>query len=223
MEQKEKKEEGRGKRWKRILLLFLFLLIIELIAYWQHILVSLGSYLIYEEPPRKGDLIVVLGGWDDRVVRAREAADLYHKGLAPKIFVTRPERPLGWKMLAEKGARPFEAREGMIRALKSFGVDPKAIETVEKEVSCTEDEAKVVRDWVKDKDYRVILLVTSRYHSRRAWIIFRDALEGKARVVSLPSRYDDFRPEGWWKRRKDLKRVVFEYEKLLYYLLEKTF
>lgn len=211
---------SKGKGW-RILLLILLVIIVELLFSWPKILNSLGNYLIFEEEPQRGDVIVVLGCWEDTVVRAWHAADLYREGLAPVVFLPGVAKVKRWMEAEGEGISMPDQRSMLKEALRAFGVPKEAIRTVDEEVGCTEDEAEVTRKWLKGKNVRRVLLVTSRYHSRRAWILFRDALQGMAEVVSLPSPYDDFQPDGWWRRREDAKRVVLEYEKLLYYKLRR--
>lgn len=207
-----------SRKW-RIFLLVVLVLLMELLVLWRPLLNGLGSYLILEETSRPGDVIVVLGCWEDTVVRARYAAELYRQGLAPRIFLPGVARVKRWEDLKGRGVLLPDQRQMLQEVLEAFGVPREALETVQQEVACTEDEARVTRKWLEERGYKVVLLVTSRYHSRRADIIFSDLLQGRAEVVSLPSPYDDFRPEGWWQRREDTKRVVFEYEKLLYYKL----
>jgi uncharacterized SAM-binding protein YcdF (DUF218 family) len=91
------------------------------------------------------------------------------------------------------------------------------------EVTSTWDEAQEVRSLVEQKGYKSVVLVTSKYHSRRASLIFQDALKGKATVISVPSPYDSSDPESWWKRDEDAKKVLMEYQKLLVYYWRKVF
>jgi len=73
------------------------------------------------------------------------------------------------------------------------------------------------------KGYTTVLLVTSKYHARRASLIFKDALTEEVTVISVPSPYDSSDPETWWKRNKDAQRVIMEYQKLLVYCWRKVF
>jgi uncharacterized SAM-binding protein YcdF (DUF218 family) len=72
---------------------------------------------------------------------------------------------------------------------------------------------------------RQVLLVSSKFHSRRSALIFRWALADLGRdvkVLSCPTPYDDFNAAAWWKSREDAKRVVMEYAKLAnFYLLDR--
>ncbi|MBW2039801.1 MAG: YdcF family protein [Deltaproteobacteria bacterium] len=215
------KEERRKRRW--ILWIILAVVVIQLIAYRQHILTAFGRYLIYQEPPQKADVIAILANWGDTIVRARGGADLYKRGLAKRIFISRVERMEGLEEVKKQGIFIPENRDLAIIVLEGLGVPLAAIETSKQEVTSTREEAKEVRNFIEKRGYKSVLLVTSKYHSRRAHLIFKDTLKEKAKVISVPSPYDSYNPEGWWKREKDWKRVILEYQKLLLYYWRKVF
>jgi hypothetical protein len=39
-------------------------------------------------------------------------------------------------------------------------------------------------------------------------------------IMMMPSKYTDFRPDGWWKKGKYVNEVLIEYQKLVYYTLK---
>jgi len=211
------------RRGKLIFLIIVALVIIQLIASHQRILMALGRYLVYQQSPQRADVIVILANWDDTVIRARGGADLYKSGLAKTIFVPRMERMEGQEEITQRGITIPENRDVLITILQGLGVPLSAIETSVQEVTDTWDEAQEVSTFIGEKGYTTALLVTSKYHSRRAYLIFKDALKGKATVISVPSPYDSSDPEMWWKQNKDLKRVILEYQKLLVYYWRKVF
>ncbi|MFH0845592.1 MAG: ElyC/SanA/YdcF family protein [Pseudomonadota bacterium] len=82
----------------------------------------------------------------------------------------------------------------------------------------TAGEAMMLREVVKKGGYRSLILVTSPTHSRRAWLTYRKAFEDeKIRIIMHPSHYSGFRPNDWWKKRRYIREVLIEYEKLMYY------
>lgn len=218
----ERQKEEKRRKW-RIFLIILIVIVLQLIAYRHYILNAFGRYLIYQEPPQKADVIAILASWGDTIVRLKGGADLYKKGLSKTIFVPRMERMEGLEEIKNQGIVILEQRDLAIVVLKGLGVSSAAIETSEQEVTSTMEEAKEVQNFVGIKGYKSVLLVTSKYHSRRAYLIFKDALKGKAKVISVPSPYDSYNPERWWKREKDWKRVILEYQKLLLYYWRKVF
>jgi uncharacterized SAM-binding protein YcdF (DUF218 family) len=211
------------RRGKLIFLIIVALAISQLIAHHQSILTALGEYLVYQQSPQRADAIVIATGWEDTIIRAREVADLYKKGLAKTIFVPRMARMEGQEEMQALGINIPENRDLIITILQGCGVPLTAIETSAQEATDTWDEAQEVENFVEQKKYTSILLVTSKYHSRRAYLIFKDALKGRATIISSPSPYDPFDPESWWKRSKDSKSVILEYQKLLVYYWRKLF
>ena len=64
------------------------------------------------------------------------------------------------------------------------------------------------------RGYRSILLVTSKYHTRRAAEIYRLLAGDRVKIIVRPARDDDFQSEGWWRDRISTRRVIIEYQKL---------
>jgi uncharacterized SAM-binding protein YcdF (DUF218 family) len=216
----------RKQQLRRGKLIFAILIVIAislLIASHQAILTACGEFLIYQYPPQQADVIVIIANWDDTIIRVRGGADLYRGGVAKMIFVPRMEQMAGLEEIKKLGINIPENRDLVITILQGFGVPLYAIETSAQEVTNTWDEAQEVSNLVEQKGYKSVLLVTSKYHSRRAYLIFRDALKGKATIISVPTPYDSSDPESWWKRDEDAKKVIMEYQKLLVYYWRKVF
>ncbi len=211
------------RRAKLIFLIIVCLFILQLVHSYQKILVAIGQYLVCEQAPQQADLIVIAANWDDTIIRARGGADLYKGGMANTIFIPRMRRMHGQGELMLQGIQIPENRDILIAVLHGLGVPLAAIETTVQEVKDTWDEAAEVRKFVDKGGYKSILLVTSKYHSRRAYLIFKDALKGKATVISVPTPYDLSDPRSWWTRRDDAQAVIMEYQKLLVYLWRKLF
>ena len=214
----ERKKTGRASLLKW--LFFLFAIIYILLSYYHApILMRLGRYLIVEHPAQKSDLIICLAGGN--VDRGLAVADAYQKGLAPRIFMAREEPPDGYALLREKGASYPEGVDLMLTLLEDLGVPKSAFLTSDRPVKSTFEEAEIVKDLVKNGKFRSLILITSPTHSRRAWLTFRKVLEkNDVRLLVLPSPYSEFRPEDWWKKRRYLREVIIEYEKLVYYTLK---
>jgi uncharacterized SAM-binding protein YcdF (DUF218 family) len=203
-------------KWLFFVLALLYVLVS---AYHGVILTSLGRYLVVSHPPEKSDLIVCLGGAS--VERGLAAADAFHRGLAPRIFVAREIMPAGLDILRQRGVSYPESRERMIMMLKGLGVPEPAILTLDTASEGTVMEASLLRKLVSEEGYRSIILVTSPSHSRRAWLVFKKALAKEdVRVAVIPSPYSNYNPEAWWKNPRDFRQVVLEYQKLVYSLFK---
>jgi uncharacterized SAM-binding protein YcdF (DUF218 family) len=180
------------------------------------ILAALGNFLVVRDQPAPADAIIVLSG--QPAERVREAADLYREGFAPLVVLTTPVPPPGHDELLELGvAIPLEVDVATMVALK-LGVAADDLLVLEKKVDSTRDEAEFFAEWCRQRDCGKVIVVTSSYHTRRAGSVFRKALgEGGDEVLVLPSRYGVFDPGGWWKDRSQIRTLIFEYQKLLFY------
>jgi len=197
--------------------IFLILILYTLVSYFHApILKSAGSYLIVEHSLKKADLIVCLMGVP--VERGLEAADLYKKGLAPHIFIGREELPDGFETLNERGVRFPESRDLLVLMLEKLGVPGSACLVSDDFIDSTMGEAKVVGDFVREKGYRSLIIVTSPIHTRRAFLTFKKVFEkDDVEVLMAPSRHTKFKPDDWWNKRRYVKEVIVEYQKLIYY------
>jgi uncharacterized SAM-binding protein YcdF (DUF218 family) len=214
-------EDSKGSTIKffRWLVIFFALAYILVSAYHAPILTQIGRYLVVEQRPQRSDLIVCLAGGN--VERGLSAADAFHRGLAPKIFVARERIPDGYDVLGRRGVTYPESRDLLVNMLKGLGVPSSAILTSDTPSASTVMEAAIVRNVVKERNYRSVLLVTSPTHSRRAWLVFRKAMEGLGvRVQVIPSSYSNFEPGAWWKDGRYVREVFLEYQKLIYYFLQ---
>jgi uncharacterized SAM-binding protein YcdF (DUF218 family) len=203
-------------KWVFFVLALLYVLIS---AYHGLALMSMGRYLIVAHPPEKSDLLVCLGGGN--VERGLAAADAYRRGLAPHVFVAREIIPDGYDILKQRGVSYPESRDLMILMLQELGVPESAILTRDTPSESTVMEAGLVRKLVREKNYRSLILVTSPTHSRRAFLAFKKAMAGdEVSILVIPSSYSKYDPEAWWKNPNQLREVLLEYQKLVYYFFK---
>lgn len=176
-----------------------------------------GRPLVATDPlPAHADAIVIMAGSiPDRVL---EAADLYHAGIAPRVVVTRERLRRGEWRLRERGVRLPESAEHTQAALVALGVPAAAVVVLPRRTRSTDSEARTIARWACART-RSLVVVTSRYHSRRARLILRQALGDAVALAMRPARHDPFQPARWWRDRRDAKAVLSEYEKLAHYWL----
>lgn len=184
------------------------------------LLPAAGRYLVREDPPEHADAIVVLAGsYPDRVL---EAVDLYKRGLAPRIILCREPETSGFRRVDELGLsvpRPSDVNRSVAEQL---GVPPQAIEVLARAGDSTYAEAQTVIDEATRRGYRAILLVTSKYHTRRAAAIYQVLAGDQLKVMVRAASADDFQSERWWRHRMSTRRLIIEYQKLLnFQLLER--
>lgn len=110
--------------------------------------------LYFAQPPQKSDLIVFLDGeYQERVLRAFE---LYDQGYAKKIF--------------SPNIKVYANKQVVLRRRKLMGKDLKFYEGPV--AASTYEEALVTKAFVQKYHLKSLILVTSSYHSYRAYWIF---------------------------------------------------
>ncbi|MBI5240171.1 MAG: YdcF family protein [Elusimicrobia bacterium] len=174
---------------------------------------AVGWWLDCSDPPERADAIVVLGGG---FFRPMYGADLYREGLAPQVWISRILPEEHEAPLRELGV-PLRSETALNRIiLLKKGVPAKDIRLYGQDVNSTRDEAASFAREFGGGRGRTILLVTSRYHARRARLIFRGRLPG-SRVIVCPTPYETF-DRRWWRHKGLTFAAATETLKLLNYL-----
>lgn len=177
-----------------------------------------GRYLYAEDPLEPADAIFVLAG--ARAERWLEAVDLYREKIAPIIVLSSGRGDPAELRLQQMGIRfPSDAelaRDAMIQ----MHVPADAISILPTPVDNTAAEAGALRKLLAGAGWQRLMVVTSRYHTRRAAFAFRRELRGlPVRVLIRATRYDMSTPSRWWTNRADFRFVTSELQKLLAYRL----
>lgn len=175
-----------------------------------------GRALQHEDPLRRADAIFVLAG--TRAERPLEAVDLYREGYAPWIVLS-PGRPEPSEIrLARQGIR-FPSESALIRdVMVQLGVPASAIIVEGSTLDNTAQEATLLRTLSRDRGWRTVIIVTSKYHTRRAGFAFHRALKGTGvEPVIRATRYDMSDPAHWWRSRGDIRFAGSEWQKLVLY------
>lgn len=175
-----------------------------------------GSYLIIDQALQPADVIVVLAG--ARVERWLEGVELYREKLAPMILLSSGRIEAAEEAIRARGIR-FPRETDLVKdAMVQLGVNASDVEAFPESVDNTAAEASATRALASTRQWRRIIVVTSKYHTRRSRYAFRRAFSGSGVEVQVRgSRFDAARPETWWKHRADLRFVISEWQKLLAY------
>ncbi len=182
------------------------------------LLVEGGRFLQHEDPLEHADAIFVLDG--TRLERALEAYDLYKAGWAP-LLVLSPGRPEPAELVARAEGVTFPRPAELAKnAMVQLGVPATAIIAEPGSVDNTASEANLLRATVIAHHWTRVIVVTSKYHTRRAGFAFRRGLKGTgATPILRASRYDPFDPANWWRRRADVREGGREWVALVLYWL----
>jgi len=202
---------ARKKRISILVILFTFLIFISIF-----LLPYLGQWLIVEDKLQESEIIVVLtGSVRDRIL---QAVDIFNEKYSDKIVLVNTNHARH-DIFLERGLKipPGSAQLNKMAAI-DLGVPEENIFILEGNARSTQDEALILREYIDSNEtIKSIILVTSKYHSRRSKTIFTKAfsyLDREINIYSSPSKYDSFYAEQWWMDGNDIESVVLEYIKL---------
>lgn len=168
---------------------------------------GLGFYLSPQSKLAKADVIVAVSG-GDTAARTAEAARLYNEGFAPKVI---------FSGAALDPNSPSNAKAMQLIAQKA-GVKVEDIELDEAAMD-TRQNALGVAAIVKRENYKSIILVTSPYHQRRVYTLFRKALGDEITIINNSSIDKLWRRSNWWATEYSRDLTISEAEKTVYELL----
>lgn len=178
---------------------------------------ELGSFLANEDPLEKADAIFVLSGTPMR--RPLEGADLLLSGYAPRIVLTRQTREPGEASLVGRGIPFSEDVERVREAFVALGIPAAHILIPPRIHDSTAAEAITLRELATQYGWRQVIVVSSRYHLRRAgFAVRRELRDTQVSIVMRGTKYERFDPDGWWRRRLDIREIIPEVPKLIAYV-----
>lgn len=171
-----------------------------------------GWVLVINELVASADIIVISG--DSGGAGALEAADLVQRGIATRATVF-ADPPSGEDHEFVRRGLPYEDRAArQIRQLRWLGVtDVLQIPVTE---AGTQAEQKALPLWCDQHQFRSIVFVASRDHSRRVRrVLDRDMKGHPTRVTVRAEHYSNFDPDRWWKTRDGVRVEIVEFQKLV--------
>ncbi len=203
-----------GSKLRRIIAsLAVLLLIVSVYAFN-----ALGSFLAREDPLEKADAIFVLAG--TRMTRPLEGANLFLAGYATRIVLSRELQEQAFDVLSRKGiVFPTDAERAR-DVFVALGIPGESIILPDQIHLSTAAEAITLRVLASEHGWRRVIVVTSKYHLRRAGFAFRRELRGTGVAVLMRgSAYDSSVPERWWRVRPDIREIISEVPKLIAYVV----
>ena len=165
--------------------------------------------LIVEDELAPGSAIVVLGGGHPH--REVGAADLYRRGLAPRVVLVRSY----WSQLASDRLLALGVcapDDGHLRRqlLRALGVPDSAIVMPDALAHATEDELAIALDALATDDGPVIL-VSSKYHTRRIGLCWQRLTGGRPPAIVHGVAEPQAPLEQWWRSEPVVLSVAQEY------------
>jgi uncharacterized SAM-binding protein YcdF (DUF218 family) len=191
----------RKRRWLILASIGFVLLASVLVIFF-----GVGRWLVAEDPLEKAQAIVVLSG--GMPVRALEAARLYHQGYASQVWLTRPVQPaasLDAMGIPNSGEDFFNPR-----ILTHEGVPSSAVHILEPQINNTADEIRAIAAEISREHISVVIIVTTKAHTRRVARLWRQLAGGRGRAIVRAASTDPFDPAHWWRNTRDVLDVVRE-------------
>ncbi len=189
--------------------IFLHLCLIVLVAVFllihfkEPLLRRAGEFLVVRDDLKKADVIVVLGGMNNRV---DEAARVYQEGYARYLIVS------GGSCGKHKG----RSQAGLMRdRAVRLGV-PKENVLLEPHATSTYRHPGLVLPILREHGFRSAIIVSSPEHMRRAKLLFdREYRNQGITLIYHPVRGARFDPRTWWTSPGWVRVVRSEYSKML--------
>jgi len=172
--------------------------------------ILLTNFLSPRDELQKVDAIVAISG-GNTTDRAEQAIKLYEEGWGKQIVFSGaaldPLSPSNADVMRE-----FAKRTGI----------PQEVIQIEEEARTTAENAEKSEQIVKEQNFKSIILVTSPYHQRRAYMEFRDTLGPDVTIINYPVENDNwattwwFKPTGWYMTVSETVKVGLTFFKSLF-------
>ncbi len=147
--------------------------------------------------PQKADAIVVVTGGEERIA---VALGLLRHGSGRRLLIS--------GVNPRTSASAIRDQTGEDRRLFECCVD------IGREASDTIGNAEETRDWVAQRQYRSLVVVTSAYHMPRTLAEFAHTMPG-VQLIAHPVVSRNVREHTWWRSPTTLRLLAGEYVKFV--------
>ena len=174
--------------------------------------IAAGKYLVYSDPLESVDVIAVLSGNDES--RVREAAELYHQGIAYNIILSRTSQTFG----------EYELPYTMLQEemLQKMDIPGGAVYIAEVTAKNTGQEASGIKKRMYDLGYYSVMVVTDAWHTRRVKMIFDESFRNTGfKVLIHPVPDSGYSKYFWWVTPDGWSKTVSEYVRILGYMIKR--
>ena len=177
------------------------------------LLPATGRFLVQDSPAVQADAIVVLSTGVEYYPRLIQAAALVRAGRAPRVVINGNRKTPVLRRLEAMGFEPAAPwDEDHKRILELLGVARNRVVSISAEDAYdTISEARAVAAALRNTPIHRVLLVTSKYHTRRACLIWRRELGKKIEVSPVAAAEDPYDPDAWWHHGRQVRWVLAEY------------
>ncbi|MDN5835615.1 MAG: YdcF family protein [bacterium] len=159
---------------------------------------------------KKSDVIVAVSG-GDTTARTDEAVERYKAGWAPYIIFSGAARDTSGPSNAEV------MRDQAVQA----GVDSSDI-FIDSLSNTTKENAEDTESIIKRNGFKRIILVTSKYHQRRASLEFKRVLGPEVTIINHPVASDNQWSSVWWLTPVGWYLAISEFLKVIVFYIGGT-
>ncbi len=166
------------------------------------------AWLVVDQPPRKADIAVVLGGGGGS--RLKKGLALYAAGMVDRIVLVDKNKQC-WDAMLRRQCPACTSEVGKIVFL-SGSIN-------------TQTDARLVFEYCRENSITGVLVVTDPYHTRRASLLFNSLFKPsniQVTVVSSGEFGSRLSPDQhWWLDEPTLRTVWNELGKILFLKIKK--
>jgi len=194
----------RMRVFKKIKLLYLILAVaIPFLVIFISSFFFLGAFLSPQDKLEKAQVIVVISG-GETLERTSEGVELFKQGYAPYVLFSG----------AAKSGNVSNAKSMKRYALKQGVLEDKIL--IEEKATSTYENALFTKEILDKLDFKKIILVTSPYHQRRAYMNFSYVLGKDYKIINHSSNDSSWQEQNWWKSKKNTNTTITEFFRIIY-------
>lgn len=190
-------------------LVFLILVIVSIVALFKVLTpISfrlMGHLLQYERLMNNPEIIIVLSG-DTNKHRTKKAIELFKQTPDAKLLITGGKL---YSVSVSELMRDFALEQGV--PTDSILLEDQSTSTYENAINSLA--------LIQAMNLQKVLIVTSRYHTRRSFYVFNSVF-GSYYQLGIVAADDGIDYSNWWNNSRNSETVFIEFAKLLWYKLK---
>ena len=169
---------------------------------------EITDFIFLQDKPQEADIIFIPGSNEGAL--AVTAAELYHKGYAPRLIPSGKYAKWAGRNIVEGYETESDYFE---KILLEQGVPMEAI-LKEREATFTYENAIYTRKILEERQIKVgrALLCCQAYHARRSKLYYQ-AVFPETEILVCPTITKNISRDNWFKSRDKIDRVLGELEK----------
>ncbi len=169
----------------------------------------LGNFLSLQDRLEKSDCVVVVSG-GETMERTVEGVKLFKEEYAPCILFSG----------AAKKGNVSNAKTMRRQAIKERVPEDKIF--IEEKATSTYENALFSKPILDKNNFKKIILVTSPYHQRRAYMNFKYVLGNGYKIINHSSPDSEWSANTWWKSQ-NINLSLEEFSRVIYLMITKKY